>query len=195
MMGHFRHLASGIDVAPLVAQIDAHPELWNQHPIRKLAAGSPHAEMDDIWIRYNDYARLVAGRETFNDEHVPIWYPAARVLTAVRPILFNLMAAAQGEMLCGVFITRVPPGGHILPHVDRGWHAETTEKFYVALRSPVGAYFRCDCGNGVTETLWPEVGELHTFDNGRRHWVDNNSDEYKMTLIVAIRTEIFGKVC
>ena len=30
-------IRSGVDVAPLLAEIDAHPELWNQHPMRKAA--------------------------------------------------------------------------------------------------------------------------------------------------------------
>lgn len=193
-MQHFQHLATGVNVQPLLAQIDAHPELWNQHPIRKMAPNSPHAAMDDIWLRYNAYERLGDDRHMFNAEHVPVWYPAARVLTAARPILMNMMTAVQGEMLCGVFITRIPPGAKILPHVDHGWHAEETTKLYLALRSPRGSAFHCSHGN-VSESICPEIGDIHMLDNTKLHWVTNDSDEEKMTLIVAIRTELFGGRC
>jgi hypothetical protein len=193
MMPHFHKIGTGCNVAPLVAQIGEHPELWNQHNVRKVSAGSPHAEMDDIWLRYNRYERFCGDRSTFNDEHVPVWYPAARVLTAARPILFGIMAAVQGEMLCGVFITRIPPGGKILRHIDRGWHAEATDKFYVALKSPAGSAFHCD-HDGEAESIYPEIGDIHMFDNRKLHWVTNDSDHEKMTLIVAIKTEMFGRV-
>lgn len=192
-MSNFIKIADGLDVAPLVAQIDAQPDLWNQHPMRKITPGTPHAEMDDIWLRYNAYDRLAAGRESFNSEHVPVWYPAWKRLPAARPIIFGLMAAVEAEMLCGVFITRVPPHGKILPHVDRGWHPEYTDRLYVALKSPIGSLFSCNCKNGVTETITPNVGDVHMFDNSRIHWVENNSDDWKMTMIVSVRTDIFGR--
>jgi hypothetical protein len=192
-MRYFLPVVDGIDVAPLVEQIDAQPDLWNQHPMRKITPGTPHAAMDDIWLRYNAYERLGDDRGAFNSEHIPIWYPAWRKLPAARPIIFGLMALVEAEMLCGILITRIPPGGKILPHIDRGWQPSFCDRLYVALRSPVGSYFRCDCGNGVTETLAPSVGDVHMFDNTRPHWVDNNSDEWKMTMIISLRTDFFGR--
>lgn len=192
-MSYFLPVADRIDVAPLVAEIDAQPELWNQYRLRKDTPGSPHAEMDDIWLRNNDPDRLADGRAAFNEPHIPIWYPAWKRLPAARPIVFGLMALVQAEMLCSVYITRIPPGGKIHPHADRGWQPAYCDRLYVALRSPIGSYFRCDCGSGVTETLGPSVGDVHMFDNTRPHWVDNFSDEWKMTMIVSLRTDFFGR--
>src|SRR5438132_1541130 len=103
-MKHFELIAGGVDVAPLLAQLDAHPELWDAHNSRKISDGSPHSRMSDIWVRYNAIERLGEDRRRFNDEHVPVWYPAWYRLPALRPLIFNLMAQVQGEMLGGVLI-------------------------------------------------------------------------------------------
>jgi len=188
-MQHFLQVASGVDVEPLMSEISAHHELWDAHKERKESNGTPHSRMSDIWVRYNDKARY-KDRESFNAEHVPVWYPAWYALPALRPIIFDLMAAVQGEMLGGVLITRIPAGGGIAPHVDCGWHVEYYDKFYVSLRSAPGAEFFCD-HDGVTEALNPAVGDIWRFDNRKNHWVENRSGQDRITLIVCIRTDKF----
>lgn len=146
--------------------------------------------MSDIWVRYNRPDRLnPEDPRAFNNEHVPVWYPAWKKLPALRPIIFDLMATVEGEMLCGVLITRIPPGEGIAPHVDAGWHVEYTEKFYLSLKSSPGADFVCD-----GERLNPKPGEMWLFDNRKNHWVENDSTEDRITLIVCIRTEMFGRL-
>jgi hypothetical protein len=171
---------------PLLNQIEEHPELWDAHRARKDVDGSPFAGAQDIWVRYNRIERL---GHAFNDEHVPVWYPAWHVLTALRPVVFRLMARVQGEMLGGVLITRIPAGTGIAPHVDTGWHVEYYEKFYLSLKSALGADF---CFEGAR--LNPKPGEVWRIDNRHRHWVVNDSAEDRITLIVCIRTNLFGRV-
>lgn len=191
-MRNFLKIAEGMDVNSVMAAIDAHPELWDSHRERKTSVGSPHSRMSDIWVRYNDIARF-ADRKSFNDEHVPVWYDAwakyPDVRAALRPIIFGLMAEVGGEMLGGVLITRIPPGGGIAPHVDEGWHVEYYDKFYVSLRSAPGAEFFCD--EGGVEALNPKEGEIWRFDNRKNHWVENRSDQDRITLIVCIRMDKF----
>lgn len=169
----------------LTAQIDGRPDLWDANRARKDSTFSPFASAQDIWVRYNRLDRL---GPAFNDEHVPIWYPAWRALPALRPLVFGLMAMVQGQMLGGVLITRIPPGGGIAPHVDTGWHVDYYDKFYLSLRSAPGADF-CfeDC------SLNPAPGEIWRIDNRRMHWVTNASAVDRMTLIVCIRTDLFGR--
>ena len=185
-MTHFP-LLGRLDVSELVAQIDAQPELWGQSPFRTLHP--TFAATDDIWVRYNDLAKFPDGLAGFNDEHIPVWYPALAKLPALRPIIFGVMAAVQGEMLGGVLITRVPPGRSIKKHADSGWHVDFYSKFYVCLRNPPEAPFMVLGDDGQEEALRPRPGEVHYFDNRRPHWVENTSDaEERMTLIVCIRT-------
>lgn len=189
-MNNFRLISEGIDVAPLLAQLEAHPELWDQHTLRKRIPGGPHSRMSDIWVRYNDISRfpVPVDRTKFNSEHVPVWYPAWKALPALRPIVFDLMAKVQGEMLCAVLITRIPAGEGINPHVDAGWHVDYTEKFYLSVQNEPGARF---CFEG--ESFEPKPGEIWMADNRRRHWVTNESEEDRITLIICVRTDLFGR--
>lgn len=172
-----------VNVDPLVRQLEAHPELWNQYGFRK--GQDVHSEMSDIWVRYNKPELI--GKPEFNDEHVPVWYPAWSVLTELRPIIFGLMASVHGEMLGGVLITKIPPEHGIKPHVDRSWHVDYYKKYYVSLKSGVGATFSSESPHG-REVLNPRAGEVWEFDNHYLHWVDNRSNEDRVTLIVCIRS-------
>lgn len=167
-----------VDVTELNSQIESHPELWNRHGYRK--ALSAHEEMDDIWVRYNSIENL---GPNFNDEHDSVWYPAYQELPALKEIVFPLMAQVEGERLGGVLITRIPQGHEIKPHTDKSWHVDYYDKFYVSLKSEVGANFYCG-----DEVLNPKVGEVWRFDNREEHWVENKSNGIRMTLIVCIRT-------
>jgi len=196
-MRHFLQIADGLPVEPLAAQIDAQPELWSTHDERRTHEGTSHAETSDIWVRYNDIRR--AAGETHRErllslthEHVPVWYPAWQALPALRPFVFSLMAAVEGEMLGGVLITRVPPGGVIAPHADTGWHVNYYDKFYVAVQSAPGADFVCE-HDGEVERLNMRTGDVWLFDNRKVHSVENNSDQDRITLIVCIRTQMFGR--
>lgn len=191
---HFMKIADGIDVAPVMAQLDAHPELWDAHNWRRTAAGTPHTRMSDIWVRYNDVTPFKARGDFsgFNDLHVPVWYPSWDALPALRPIVMGLAAQVEAEMIGGILITRIPPGEGIDRHVDRSWHVGYYDKFYISISSKPGAKFFCEA-DGITEALEPKPGEIWLFDNRLPHWVVNESDEDRITLIVCLRTELFGR--
>lgn len=192
-MKHFQRVST-LWIEDLIYELDKAPELWNQHTIRRDSVESPHTGMSDIWIRYNDVAPFEASGDysTFNDPHVPIWYPAAQCLPSAKEISMDLMKKVNGEMLGGILITKIPPGQGIDPHADFGWHVEYYDKFYVCLQNDPGARFYCE-HEGVTEALEPKVGEVWLFDNRKRHWVENKSQRDRITLIVCIRTELFGR--
>lgn len=191
-MSHFTKIYDGVDVAPLLAQLDQYPDLWGTYRHRKMP-GSPHARMSDIWVRYNRLDRFdEANPAAFNAEHIPVWYPAWRVLTALHPILFDLAGAVQCEMIGGVLITRIPPGERIDSHTDQGWHVDQYEKFYLSPKSAPGADFICE-HDGVEERFNPKPGEWVLFDNRKRHRVENNSPEDRITVIACLRTAMFGR--
>lgn len=186
-MKYFQKILEGIDVAPMVAELDAHPELWNQHSARKARADSPHSQMSDVWLRYNDPRNLKSPDDpAFNLEHDSVWYPAGRALPRLQAAAFALMGVVRGERLGGVLITKIPPGCGIAPHSDHGWHVEKYDKFYLSLKSAPGATFHCG-----EETINPKPGDVYRFDNRMEHWVKNESAEDRVTLIVCIQTEMF----
>ena len=191
-MKHFLKIGIEDFYPRVLTELASHPDLWDRHSIRKTSPGSPHTRMSDIWVRYNDSEPFEASGnwKGFNDLHIPVWYEAWEQLPSLKPILFRLMAKVQGEMLGGVLITRIPPGGRIDPHRDDSWHVRYFDKFYLSLQSGQGADFCC-IADTVTERLNPKPGEIWRFDNKKLHWVENNSDEDRITLIVCIRTEKF----
>jgi hypothetical protein len=188
-LNHFKLIAEGIDPGPVLRELEANPDLWNEHRRRKEAPGTPHSEMSDIWVRYNDDAPYVASGDWsgFNDAHVPVWYPASEKLPSLMPVIFALMGDMGGEMLGGVLITKIPPGCKIDPHVDRGWHVEYYDKYYFQLQNAPGCVFGADHG-GVVEELEPKPGEIWLFDNRKLHWVRNDSQQDRITVIICIRS-------
>jgi len=181
-MSSIRHLASGYDVAPLVEQLAAHPEAWNRHTMRTDAYQTPHKAVDDIWVRYNDWANFHGDPRAFNAEHESNWYPVVADLPAAWSLARKVMRDVGGQRLGGVLITRIPPGGRVNPHVDTGWHAGYYEKFAIQVASNESQAF---CFEDAE--LRPLPGDLYTFDNSRLHWVTNDSDAPRITLIICIR--------
>lgn len=170
-----RHAA--FDVRPLQAELAAHPSIWNEHRMRTRDANSPHREASDIWVRFLPVDDLLSNHEQLID-----WYPVAQKLPTAKDIARNLMDEVRGIYLGGILITRIPPGKQVYPHIDRGWHARTFEKFAVQIKGNDHQGFHFD-----EKTLITRDGDLFTFDNAFPHWVTNNSDEDRITLIVCIR--------
>jgi hypothetical protein len=193
-MRHFTLINEGIDVAPVLAELAVHPELWGQHSGRQTFDGSAHTQVSDIWVRFRDLNEVAPGDfAALSDKHIPINYPAWDKLPSIKPIVFELMATVRGEMLGGILITKIPAGASIAPHADDSWHVQQYDKFYVSLQSEPGARFHCIDGPEV-ETLQPKPGECWLFDNRKVHSVTNRSGTDRVTLIVCIRTEMFGRL-
>jgi len=183
-MDNFRLIAKNIDVSGVLEQLTAHPELWNQYTERK-AGDSPHKAMTDIWVRFRPKAELV-DTEDYKTPHIPEWYPSRRLLPDVERISLDMLAKVRGVQLGGVLITKIPPGGKILPHHDRGrWHAEFyNTKIYVPIQS------NPDCINICEEDkICMRPGEAWFFDNLKVHSVENNGNVDRITLIVCVRVE------
>ena len=179
-MNSFSKLPISADVAFLKLQLNENAQLWDENPMRRSYEGSPHKDMVDIWARYGVDVKDPAL------PHVSEWYKGARNLTEVVRISDNLMAELQGDSLGGVLITKLPPGGRILPHTDSGWHAETYEKIHVSISAPDGSYFGFKDGE-----MHSKDGDVYWFRNDRLHWVENPTDSDRIVMIVCIKTNFF----
>lgn len=183
-MQHFVKIRSGIDVAPLLAQIEAHPELWDQRRERT-SPESPHHGVSDLWVRYRAPVELKEPKD-FAEPHFAVFYPAWSVLSAIKPIVFDLMARVEAVHLGGILITKIPAGGQVKPHHDRGgWHAEFfTTKVYVGLKSNPQCINRCE-----NEEIVIGAGDAVIFNNLLTHSVENNGPTDRITAIICFRTE------
>lgn len=175
-------LITTFDPQLLLHQIQKKPDLWNENTLRTSHPMTPHKQVDDIWIRFNDLSEYEEKVERVIDEHESIWYPATYELPAVRPIVFGLMARVEGERLGRVLITRLAPGKRIDPHEDGGSHAAYYERYHCVLQSFPGSIFRCG-----QEQVQMRAGEVWWFNNAIEHEVINNSADDRIHLIVDIR--------
>ena len=174
-------VGQGFDVYPLIQEIDNNPFVWNRHKLRTETYGSPHTKISDIWVRYNDWSTFTGDINSFNSPHESVWYPVCDEIPSVKDLIEKVLEKIPGK-LGGVLITKVPPKGCIEPHIDVGWHAGYYEKFAVQLKGNKNQAF---CFEDACLSALP--GDLYTFDNSKLHWVFNNSDEDRMTLIICIK--------
>lgn len=149
---------------------------WNLLRMRTDPKNSPHRECDDIWMRYR------SGELRPDGSFDCSWYDVADELPAVVDLCNAVEALTGATEIGGVLVTRIPPGKQVYPHKDFGWHAEYFEKYAVQIRGNAKQKFSFEDCHLVTET-----GDLFTFVNQHGHWVTNDSDEPRITLIVCLK--------
>jgi hypothetical protein len=152
--------------------------LWNRQPARTVQ-GSPHEEMDDIWVRFGTLEDGQTDRP-----HEAQWYEAIDAIPLLKTVCEDIAKAAGASTIGGVLITRLPPGATCLPHVDDGWHAKHYEKYALQITSAPGQKF---CFHD--EELETRPGDLFWFANQSIHWVINPTKYERITLIVCVSKE------
>lgn len=184
-MKNFLKIAEGVDVMPLLMALKQNPGLWNRHTLRTTHENSPHTQVSDIWLRFNDLTPYENGADVAGvlDQHESIWYPAIDHLPQARQLIFAVMARVEGERLGRALITSLEPGCRIDPHPDSGDHARYFERFHIVIQSTPGMIFRCG-----DEQVQMKTGEVWWFQNQIEHEVINNGSDTRIHLIVDIKT-------
>jgi len=175
-------VASGWDVAPLQEQLAAHPELWDEHRARTTIYQGPHGDVSDIWVRYRDFAEFGGDLAAFNEPHAAVWYPGVAKIPTAWSLARKVQRLAKADTLGGVLLTRIRPGGQVKPHVDGGWHAGHYRKFCVSVKADHAQAF---CFDGIAHRTVD--GDVFEFRNDVEHWVTNDSDRERISLIVCVR--------
>lgn len=179
-MNNFYRMTDAVDPCSLMVQIRRNRSLWNQNRFRTEYPKTPHKDVSDIWLRFQEdphnFNDVLDGKECVN-------YPAMWQLTGVRPIITSLMARVDGERLGRVMITSLPPGKTITPHRDEGDYAAYYDRFHVVLQGLPGSTMRCG-----TEMVQMQTGEVWWFDNKTEHEVRNSSSDERIHLVIDIRT-------
>lgn len=174
-MSHFRTVMTAIDVDPLLAQIAANPQLWNICDL--WTRGKPQSalsDIDDIVLRYNR-----SSAPALND-----WdHPAFQILSEAQPIIMALMAAVQGEHLGRVIISRMRPGQIIPVHTDDPMGIPLyAHRYQIPLSVKPGAIYTVD-----GESIYMQPGNVYWFNSQLPHWVENNSQEDRISMLADIR--------
>lgn len=186
-MKNFQLIAQNIDMTPLMHALQRNPDLWNKRKWRTTYEGTPHAQVSDIWIRYSDES---ATGDTHNVSAVtqdtrPIWYPEWHQLPQLRPLVFGVMQRVEAYELGRVLITRLPPGGRILPHSDAvGAYTDQEDgaRYHVVLQGLPGSLYRAG-----DETVNMLTGQVWWFNHLAEHEVVNNSADDRIHLLIDTR--------
>lgn len=182
-MRNFYRLAAGVDVAPVMNALFRHADLWNQHTFRTSFPNTPHVDVDDIWLRFSDPSKCDDTGTVIGDNQ-PVWYPAVHRLPQVKPIILDLMRRVDAHELGRCLITRIKPGGQILPHRDDQGdyvHERDRMRYHVVLNGLPGSLYRT--GNETVQML---TGEVWAFNAFIEHEVINNSTDDRVHLLVDI---------
>lgn len=182
-MRNFYKLAQNIDVVPLMNSLIRQPELWDQNTFRTQFPGTPHVDVEDIWLRFSDPSKCDTRSNVIGDDN-PIWHPAAFKLPQAQPIILDLMRRTEAYELGRVLITRIKPGGRILPHVDSDGSYVNTQnrvRYHVVLQGLPGSLYRTG-----DETVCMMTGEAWFFNPMLEHEVLNNSIDDRIHMLVDV---------
>ena len=185
-MKAFNKIFSGLDISKARVEIESNAHLFGELSARK-EIGPVMAQMDDIWLRYGDISEMLKTGDYSGiaKEHDSIWL---KDLPECKKLCFKVMSLVDGERLGGVLITKLPIGAEMLPHTDKGWHAEYYDKYYVPIENEAGSIFGFDEGD-----INPELGDVWAFDNSYMHWVKNNSKSERIAMIICIKQNKYTK--
>jgi hypothetical protein len=184
-MRNFHKIAEGVEVLPLLHSIQRQSHLWNANRFRTTFPNTPHVDVDDIMLRFSDTEKCQTTTNVIGDDY-PVFQPAWKLLPEVQPIILNLMRWTKAYELGRVLITRLPPGGRILPHADKDGsyvQADDRARYHVVLQGLPGSLYTTG-----DETVQMLTGEIWWFNAYEVHHIENNSIDDRIHLLVDVRT-------
>jgi hypothetical protein len=173
---NFEFVASGLDVAPLAALLDANPAWWRDITMRQDYLGSAHAATHCIYLRgpagftFEEYFLELAALD----------YPRLpTALAALMPVVRPLLRAIDWRELGRILIVRLPAGAELDEHIDQGEYARHYARFHIPLVT------NADCALVVAgEPQHMAVGEAWWFNHHKPHYAYNHGETERVHLIV-----------
>jgi hypothetical protein len=162
--------------------------IWKSDTYLRDYPQGPFGDCESIILRFPPRSVFETEEElkkhqlTF-DQHECVDQEVFKMLPEARPLIFGVMAFAQGERLGRVIINKIKPGGKIYPHADTAAHAEYYDRFHVVLKSQPGVIFRAG-----EEEIYMPIGSAWWFDNSQEHEVINNSCDDRIHMVIDVRT-------
>jgi len=176
----FRKIQDGIDIAAIVGEIDARPDIWSIDFQRQQA----------IAVQRETEAVLVfahSGSETFKEarQREPLRYhgvpsAAAEDLPRTRKFVERLARQAHGRPGRAALV-KLRPHGRVYPHIDRGLYYQFRDRYHLVLKSPAGSRLRAE-----SDEVRMREGELWWFDNRVPHEAFNDADADRIHLIIDV---------
>lgn len=177
-MSNLLKVGQNIDVERIFKDVEG----YKKNGFRQMIVGTPHEDVEEITLRFNDIVAWAHSDPV--DNHECICYDDWYRLDEVRRFVLTAAADLNCTRIGRVFISKLPPGGKVLPHKDLdGLNGIETERYYdrfhLVYKSEPGNIFRCG-----DEKVYMKPGELWWFDNFEEHEVINNSSSDRIHLIM-----------
>ncbi len=149
-------------------------EQWNEHNHRNadFRAHNQTNSLEILWDKNSLKTGLVGAKNKTNYKQLDFDY--------IRNLLQPIYEKHYGPgYFIRVLLPRLKPGGSIPIHKDNGKSLMEVKRTHIPLITNENIIFKV--GN-TTKNL--KAGEVWEINNGREHAVNNNSDEYRIHLIV-----------
>lgn len=117
------------------------------------------------------------------DQHENYWLPIADELPLLKRLIFNLARNMEASRIGRCIVNKMQPGGRIYRHADSPDHAAYWSRHHIVLHAWSGNDFHC--GDEVVNML---TNEIWWFNNLLEHEVHNNSNDYRIHLVVDLKT-------
>jgi hypothetical protein len=182
-MKFFRPIHCGIDVAPLLTEIEANEGTWLLNTGRqdKIAV-----QRDTHTIFLRNAVRRPDLHLNENQESQPT------KISASFPRALSFMTAfsnAMNAQLARAAIVRLKPRSQVGLHIDVGSYYLIRDRYHLVLKSRSGSILVS--GN---ERVRMREGELWWFDNKQHHGALNESDEWRIHYIFDLLPEAYKKL-
>ena len=174
-MRHFTNIARGVDIEPLLAELDAAPEMWLADTSRQRNIRCQR-NTRNIFLRA-PRKPLPPGAKNANDVHESRIARSARKFPRTLAYCENV-AENLGGTLGRATLVALLPHARVFPHVDAGAYYRIRDRFHLVLMSTGGSLLAAG-----DEEVVMRPGELWAFNNKARHWADNPSGEPRVHLI------------
>lgn len=177
-MQNFKELIT-IDTDAMLKDLEAHPELWNQHRYR--TSNDVHKQADDILLRCNDPDGTADWMENVN-------YPALFLLPACAYAMYTLAYMLRTDRIGRVIITRLAANGEIKSHTDNRiipGFCDYYNRYHIALNDAPACVFYCG-----DEFYTPKKGQIFQFNNALEHSVINAGESDRLTMIVDLKRPV-----
>ena len=174
-MAHFTRIARNIDTAPLLAELDAAPDMWLVDTSRQRKVRCQR-NTRNIFLRAPKKP-LPPGATNTNDVHESRIAPAAGKFPRALTFCERVAEALEATLGRATLVTLLP-GCRVFPHIDAGAYYRIRDRLHLVLKSSQGSPLTAG-----GETVVMHAGELWAFDNKARHWANNPSADPRVHLI------------
>ena len=171
----FTRIASGLDVSPLLSELDAASEMWLADTSRQRKIRCQR-DTRNIFLRVAKKP-LPAGARNANDVHESRIARAAAKFPHALAFCERIAKLQRGELGRATLVA-LQPQGWVRPHVDAGDYYRIRDRFHLVLQSPGGSLLTAG-----EESVVMQEGELWVFDNKSRHNARNPSDAPRVHMI------------